>query len=156
MEESRENVSSDEARTALDEVEKARETNADRLRRPGRHWIMVGSFLAIFTLQPLIIRLFEDPWSYFAAPALILIVAIAFTVRAPKTKRNYPLRGAMVWQLLGYALVCGIISGFSTATYNEHGIWWIPVISALVIFLVGAKGGHILDRSFARQASGLE
>lgn len=127
------------------------DVKAERFRRPSRYWYMVGTFMAIFSLNPLMMSFLDEPWMYLVAPVLIAIAAFAFSFRQPSAKRNYPFRGAMVWPILVYALLCSLIVGFSTATYNEHGIWWIPVVSAAVVLVAAAKGGSILDRTMAYQ-----
>ncbi|MGM7670333.1 hypothetical protein [Microbacterium sp. A93] len=142
-------------REALDAVHEAREINAQRLRRPRRYWIMFGGILAVFALTP-----YTTGWpplvQYLAPAALIIIIGVTAAWKQPTAVRKIRLSGRMVLQLIGFAVVAGVIVGISRALYSEHGWWWLPLIAAIVLFGFVAGIGPRMDRSWARQVSRVE
>lgn len=142
-----------EAQATLDEVVRVRSVNDERLRRPGRYWTMIGGFLAVFAMAPLIYDRVPEPYGYLLPPALIPLIAVACMGRAPSAKARYRLKDVKISQLIGLAVGCGVIVGISTGMYRAFDLWWVPVCSALLIFAIGAVGGRQLDRSWARAAS---
>lgn len=143
-----------EARGALAEVERIREANEQRLRRPGRYWMMVGGFFAVYALAPLIYDVVPEPYGYVLPVALVPVIAVAFLWRRPRDMRiRYTLDGGMLRLLIGFAVLCAVIVGTNTGLYGLFGWWWLPPLAAVVMFLVGFLGGRAMDRRWARTVS---
>lgn len=142
-----------EAQATLDEIERVRSVNDERLRRPGRYWTMVGAFLAVFAMAPLMYDRLQEPYGYLLPPVLIPMIAVACMWRAPSAKARYRLKDVKISQFVGLVVGCGVIVSISTGVYGAFDLWWVPVCSALLIFAIGATGGRRLDRSWARAAS---
>ncbi|PRB15236.1 hypothetical protein [Microbacterium sp. MYb62] len=141
-----------EARRALDAVEAAKALNAERLRRPKRYWIMLGSFLSIFALLPYFSG--WPPLLQFAAPLIaVVVIAVVAARKQPTAVRKIRLSGRMSAQLIGFAVVAGILAGASRAVYSEQGWWWVPMVAAIVMFALVTTVGPLMDRSWARQVS---
>ncbi|MBZ2195304.1 hypothetical protein [Occultella gossypii] len=140
------------AREALDAVSAARELNAERLRRPKRYWIMLGLMLAVFALLP-----YTADWPpllrYSAAPALMILVAVVAAWRQPTAVRKIRLSGRMGLQLVGFALLGGVVIAVSRGVHLEQGWWWAPLVAAVLLFAFVAGVGPRMDRSWARRAS---
>ncbi|MGC0141837.1 hypothetical protein [Pseudactinotalea sp. Z1732] len=142
-----------EAQATLDEVERVRSVNDERLRRPGRYWTMLGGFLAVFAIAPLIIDRVPDPYGYLLPPALIPLIAAVSMWGAPSAKPRYRLKDAKVSQLVVLVVACGVFVSINSGLYRAFELWWVPVCAAVLAFAVGAVGGRRLDRSWARAAS---
>lgn len=142
------------AREALDAVQEAREVNAQRLRRPRRYWIMFGAILAVFALMP-----YASSWppvlQYSIPPALIIAVGIVAAWKQPTAVRKIRLSGRMALRLIAYAVTAGVLVGISGALYSEHGWWWLPACTAVVVFAFVAGVGPLMDRAWARRVSRL-
>lgn len=143
------------AREALDAVQEAKNLNAQRLRRPRRYWIMLGAMLAVFALMP-----YMTGWpavlQFLVPPALAIVIGLIAAWKQPTAVRKIRLSARMVLQLIGFALVAGIIVGLSRALYSEHGWWWLPLVAAIVMFGLVVGIGARMDRSWARQVSHVE
>lgn len=142
-----------EAQAALDEVERVRAVNEERLRRPGRYWIMTGSFFAVFAIAPLSYDRVPEPYGYLLPPALIPLIAVAFLWRAPSPKLRYRLDDAKISQFVGLGVACVLSAAIAASVYRALELWWVPVSTALVVFIIMALKGRQLDRSWARAAS---
>ncbi|WP_163542079.1 hypothetical protein [Occultella kanbiaonis] len=140
------------AREALDAVNATRELNAERLRRPSRYWIMLGLMLAVFGLLP-----YAADWppllQYSAAPALMILIAVVAAWKQPTAVRRLRLSGRMGLQLLGFAILAGVVVAVSRAVHLEQGWWWAPLVAAVLLFVFVATVGPRMDRSWARRAS---
>lgn len=143
------------ARTALDAVEATKKLNAERLRRPKRYWVMFGSFVAVFALLP-----YTTDWPglfQFAIPPLLLILIVVVAGwKQPTAVRKIKLSGRMAIQLVGFAILAGVLGGVSRAAYAEQGWWWVPLVAAIVMFTLVTTVGPLMDRSWTRQISGIE
>lgn len=140
------------AREALDVVAEARELNAQRLRRPHRYWLMFGGIFAVFGLMPYFDGL-PAVMRFIAPLALVLIIAIVAAWKQPTAVRKIRLSGRMALQLIAFAVIGGILAGLGRALYSEHGWWWMPLLTAIVLFALIAGLGPVMDRSWARQVS---
>lgn len=144
-----------EAREALDVVAQTREVNAERLRRPRWYWFMVGGFLAVFGLLPL-----TADWPplvrFVLPPALMIVIAVFAAWRQPTAVRKLELRGRMWLPLLGSALAAALVQGLNMALFASHGWWWLPPLTALVLFTGTILAGPAIDRSWARTVSSVE
>lgn len=137
---------------ALDAVAEAREVNVERLQRPKRYWVMLGLFLSVFALIPYLTGL--PVLVQFVAPvALILVIALVAAWNQPTAVRKIKLSGRMGLQLAGFAILAGVITGVSRGVYAEQGWWWVPLLSAVVLFTIVATLGPLMDRSWAHQVS---
>jgi peptidoglycan/LPS O-acetylase OafA/YrhL len=143
------------AREALDAVRATRELNAERLRRPKRYWIFLGLMLSVFALLP-----YTADWppllQYVAAPALMILIAVIAGWKQPTAVRKIRLSGRMTLQLLGFAIIAGVVAAISRAVYLEQGWWWAPLVGAVLLFAFVTNVGPRMDRSWARRASHVE
>ncbi|MDA3147170.1 hypothetical protein JSO19_07235 [Leucobacter sp. UCMA 4100] len=142
----------DDAREALDVVEEAQKLNAERLQRPRRYWVMLGLFLSVLALLP-----YTSSWPVvfqLVVPlAAVVVIAVVVAWKQPTAVRKIKLSGRMVAQLLGFALLAGIIGGLSRAVYAEQGWWWVPMVAAIIMFTIVTTLAPLMDRSWARQVS---
>ncbi|WP_154794607.1 hypothetical protein [Occultella kanbiaonis] len=140
------------AREALDAVNTTRELNAERLRRPSRYWIMIGLMLSVFALLP-----YAAGWppllQILVPPVLIALIAVALGRKQPTAVRRLRLSGRMGLQLLGFAILAGVVVAVSRAVHLEQGWWWAPLVAAVLLFAFVATVGPRMDRSWARRAS---
>ncbi|MGI5187135.1 hypothetical protein ACQEVI_03205 [Promicromonospora sp. CA-289599] len=143
------------ARAALDAVEATKKLNAERLRRPKRYWIMFGLFLAVFALLP-----YTTNWPALfqlaVPPVLLILIAVVAAWKQPTAVRKIKLSGRMTIQLVGFAILAGVVVGLSRAVYTEQGWWWVPLMAAVVAFTLVTTMGPLIDRSWARQVSRIE
>ena len=143
-----------DARRALEVVEATKQVNAERLRRPRRYWVMVGLMLSVFALRP-----YLSAWpgllQYIVPVLAVLAIAAVAAWKQPTAVRKIRLSARMAWQLAGFAVLAGILGGVSHAVYAEQGWWWVPAVAALVMFLIVVTIGPMMDRSWARQVSGI-
>lgn len=145
----------DSARDALDAIQAAKALNARRLRRPRRYWIMFGALLSVFALIQYTTQ--WPPVLRFLAPiALMVAIALIAAWKQPTAVRKIRLSGRMVLQIAGFAVLAGIAGGVSRALYSELGWWWIPLVAAVLLFGIVAGLGPLMDRSWARRASGVD
>jgi len=147
-------MESEAAREALDEVARTREVNAERLRRPPRYWIMLGAFMTAFALQP---YTFGWPaiWQFVLPPVAMLAIAAVAAWKQPTAVRKIRLSGRMSLQLAGFAVLTAAIVSVGRALYTAEGIWWAPLAAAALVFAAVAILGRAMDRSWARQVSGV-
>ena len=140
------------ARAALDAVEATKKLNAERLRRPRRYWIMFGSFLSVFALLP-----YTSNWpalfQFVIPPVLLILIGVVAAWKQPTAARKIRLSGRMVIQLIGFAILAGVVGGVSRAVYTAQGWWWAPLVAAVVMFTVITTVGPLMDRSWTRQIS---
>lgn len=140
------------AQEALEAVAEARQANVERLQRPKRYWVMLGLLLTVFTLTPYLSGL--PPLVHYVAPvALVLLIALIASAKQPTAVRKIRLSGRIALQLAGFGILAGVIGGVSRGIYEEHSWWWVPLVAAVVLFLVVAIFGPLMDRSWARQVS---
>ena len=141
------------ARESLDALQDAGELNAQRLRRPRRYWIMFAAMLSVFALIQYTTQ--WPPVLRFVAPtALMVVIAIIAAWKQPTAVRKIRLSGRMLLQIAGFAALAGVVGGISHALYAELGWWWIPLVAAVLLFGLVAGLGPLMDRSWARRASG--
>jgi len=147
-----ENERQADAHESLEALAEVRLANASRLQRPRRYWIMVASILAILALIPLISRL-PPPAAYAVAPALIVLVAVATGWKQSTVVRKVRVRGLMwlPFVICVSALAVGVGMSFAASTAN--GWWWLPIVTASVVFAAVLFGGPALDRYWAHRAS---
>jgi len=141
-----------EARRALEVVEATKHVNAERLRRPRRYWVMVGLMLSVFALRPYF-STWPELLQYIVPILAILAIAGVAAWKQPTAVRKIKLSARMAWQLVGFAVLAGILGGVSHAVYVEQGWWWVPAVAALALFLIVVMLGPKMDRSWARQVS---
>ncbi|MEZ5085668.1 MAG: hypothetical protein R2722_05280 [Tessaracoccus sp.] len=140
------------AREALDAVNAAKHLNARRLRRPWGYWVLFGAFLSAFVLLPYVTD--RLPVLQFILPPMIAIVIAVVAARIqPVAVRKLRLSVRMVLQVIGFALLAGVVGGLGGAAYVEYGWWWMPLIAAVLVFAVVVVLGPLLDRSWMRQVS---
>lgn len=137
---------------ALDAVAEARSANVERLRRPKRHWVMLGLLLSIFALLPYLSGL--PALVQYVAPVVAAVgIALVAARKQPTAVRKIRLLGRMVLQLAGFALLGGVVVGVSQEIYADVGWWWVPLGAALLLFGAVATLGPLMDRSWARHVS---
>lgn len=137
---------------ALDAVAQVRELNARRLQRPKRYWIMLGLFLSVFALLPYLTGL--PALVQFVAPVVLMLsIALIASWKQPTAVRKIKLSGRMTLQLVGLALLTGIVAGVSRGVYADQGWWWVPLLSAVILVVIVTTLGVLMDHSWARQAS---
>jgi hypothetical protein len=133
-------------------VAAARELNVQRLQRPKRYWIMLGLFLSIFALMPYLTGL--PALVQFVAPVvLMLVIALVAAWKQPTVVRKIKISGRMSLQLIGFAILAGVVAGVSRGIYAEQGWWWVPLLAALILFVIVTTFGTLMDCSWARQVS---
>ena len=140
-------------RESLDALADAREANVERLRRPKRYWVMLGLFLSVFALMPYLTGL-PMLVQYCAPVVAMLVIALVAARKQPTAVRKIKPTGRMVMQIIGFALLAGIVVGVSRAVYAEQGWWWVPAVAAVILFVIVVTLGPLMDRSWAGQVRG--
>lgn len=140
------------AREALEVVEETKSLNAERLRRPRRYWLMFGAFLSVFALMPYTLS-WPALFQFVVPPVVLIVIAVVAAWKQPTAVRKIKLSGRMVLQIIGFALLAGVVGGVSRAVYAEQGWWWVPLLAAILLFTVVTTLGPLMDRSWARQVS---
>lgn len=141
------------ARAALDAVHETQQVNAERLRRPRGYWVFFGLMLATLplvrylTFLPEVLR--------YTLPAVIAVgIALIASRTQPNAVRNIRLPVASWLQLVGFAVLIGIIGGAAGALHAAEDWWWAPLAGAALLFGAAVVGGPILDRAWTRRAIG--
>ncbi len=153
MQEAERTLSREEAQEALDEVQRVRKTNEQRLRKPGRYWIMVGGFLGVLALIPLSRDYLTEPWTYLAPPALLIVIAAACMWGQPVAGRQYRMTRPMAVQLVRFLLILCVLTSVGPGLYGAFEHWWIPVLFAFAMFGTSAVLGSRMDRDWAKVVS---
>ncbi len=141
-----------EAGESLEALDAVGELNAERLQRPRRYWPMVGALLAVLALVPLATDLLPPLAVFLLMPGMIVVIFIVAARKQPPAVRHIRLQGSMWLPYIGGVLVMGLIGGLNSVLYDTRGWWWIPLITAVVMFFICAVGGQALDRYWAGRA----
>jgi len=141
------------ARAALDAVRETQRVNAERLRRPKGYWVFFGLMLATLplvrylTFLPEVLR--------YTLPAVIAVgIALIASRTQPTAVRNIRMSVASWLQLIGFAVIVGIIGGAAGVLHAEEGWWWAPLAGAVLLFGSAVVVGPMLDRAWTRRATG--
>ncbi len=145
--------SSVEAQESLKALESTRRLNVTRLQRPRRYWVMLASFMVIFMLIPLSVDVFPTPAAYFFAPGLIILIGFLASWKQPKAARKIQVGGKMWLPYIGGAILLGLIGGLNGGLYSFPDRWWLPLLTAPLMFLLVLVGGQAMDRYWARTVS---
>lgn len=137
------------ARESLDAVDAVRDLNAERLRRPRRYWVMVGAGLAVLGLTPLAVDVLPPLTAFVVPPLLMLVIVIVASRKQPSAVRHVRVRGAMWLPYIGGVVCAAAIATVGSVLYDSHGWWGIPVVAAVVLFVLCAVGGPALDAFWA-------
>lgn len=84
---------------------------------------------------------------------LIVGIGVLASWKQPTAVRKIRLRGKMWLPYIGGVLLLGLIGGLNAALYSDEGRWWLPPLTAVVLFALVWIGGRAMDRYWAREVS---
>ncbi len=113
---------------------------------------MLGAVLAVFVLMPLSNAVLPPMASAIFPPVAILLIIVVVSWKNPTMVRYIRLRGLMWLAYGGGALLLAVLAAADFFLYAAVGGWWIPLGTALTVFLVCGLGGPALDRRWAAYA----